>query len=446
MWEIPGFLAIWSLGPDSGGARHHSIRVQRRNQRKPMHTDTSTFRHRLYLALDDEASHRTSSRMLHWLIIAMITISVGSIILETVPAFEARFGFWFVAIERTAVLFFAIEYVARLWVSVEHRYAGYQHPIKGRLRYALTPMALIDLLAFLPSLLTVFGVTGWYSIRLLRMARMLKIMRYSPALRTLSNAMHSERRATLAVIMVMIMALTVVSTLMWILEREAQPDKFGSIPAAMWWGMATLTTIGYGDVVPITPAGKLLGGITALFGVGMFALPAGILASGFVRELNRQDFRVTFGVVADVPLFAGLDQNIVADVTERLQPRTVPARYAIIRKGEEPDRLYFVETGEVEIALPLEPVRLFSSGQLFGAIELQVGSDKPQMSATAICETRLLELPAADFVDLVERHPELRSAVLNAAKTEDGSLVFEGAAEAIQQLEAEQARQRQDKA
>ncbi|MBV6631645.1 MAG: ion transporter [Alphaproteobacteria bacterium] len=401
-----------------------------------MHSDTSTFRHRLYLALEDEVPKRAPARILHWFIIVMITVSVGAVILETVPSLNARFGDGFHLIERIAVFVFAIEYIARVWVSVEHRHAAYRHPIKGRLRYALTPMALVDLIAFLPSLLTLFGTSGLYSIRLLRMARMLKIMRYSPALRTLSNAMHSERRAAFAVIMIMVMALTVVSTLMWILEREAQPEAFASIPAAMWWGMATLTTIGYGDVVPVTPLGKLLGGVTALFGVGMFALPAGILASGFVREMNRQDFRVTFGVVADVPLFAGLDQNIIADVTERLQPRTVPPRYAIIRKGEEPDRLYFVETGEVEIALPLAPVRVFSSGQLFGAVDLVDGAHRPQLSATSITETRLLELPLHDFVDLIERHPDLRTAALKAAKTEDGSLVFEGAEEAIKRIEA----------
>ena len=404
---------------------------------------TNRFRRQLYIALENTQTNRPLQIALRLLIMGMIVVSIGSVILETVPALAARFGYVFVTIEIIAVAFFTVEYVARVWVSVEERAPGYQHPLWGRLRYMLTPMALIDLAAFLPSLITVFSDAGasWLAMRLLRLARMLKIMRYSPALRTLATALYTERRAGLAVLLIMLMVLVSLSTVMWMIERKAQPEAFGSIPAAMWWGMATLTTIGYGDVVPTTLLGKVVGSIAGLTGVAMFALPAAILASGFIRELNRQDFRVTFGVVSQVPLFEELDPNIIADVTDRLHMRHIPPRYAIIRRDEEPHALYFVETGQVEIIEPLKPARFLGPGQVFGAIELQKDSQTPQFTATALTDCRLLELPADDFIDLFQNYHELRQAVLRITRQDHDSLLFEKAEEAVREIEeAEQAR------
>lgn len=397
------------------------------------------FRRRLYMAL--EATH-TNEPLQHWLrwgISALIIISVLALILETEPGLQARFGTVFIVIEAIAVFCFALEYAARVWVSVEERAPGFKHPVWGRLRYAITPMAVIDLLAFLPSLITLFGVDGmsFLAMRLIRLLRLLKITRYSPALRTMGAAIYTERKAAIAVLLIMGMSLVFLSSAMWVLERDAQPDAFGSIPAAMWWGIATLTTIGYGDVVPITPWGKVVGAIGALTGVAMFAMPAGILASGFIRELNRQDFRITHGVVAHVPLFEGLSQPVIADITERLETRTIPPRYAIVRPQEEPNALYFIEAGEIEVVQPDKTVRIFGAGKVFGAVELMPGSQLPDFTATALSECKLLALPATDFLELFMDHADLRGAVLRAVETEDGSLVFERAREAIERIEQE---------
>ena len=328
------------------------------------------FRRRLYMALEATHPNEPLQHWLRWGISALIIISVLALILETEPGLQARFGTIFIVIEVIAVFCFALEYAARVWVSVEERAPGFKHPVWGRLRYAITPMAVIDLLAFLPSLITLFGVDGmsFLAIRLIRLLRLLKITRYSPALRTMGAAIYTERKAAIAVLLIMGMSLVFLSSAMWVLERDAQPDAFGSIPAAMWWGIATLTTIGYGDVVPITPCGKVVGAIGALTGVAMFAMPAGILASGFIRELNRQDFRITHGVVAHVPLFEGLSQPVIADITERLETRTIPPRYAIVRPQEEPNALYFIEAGEIEGGEPHKTVRIFGPGKGFGAV------------------------------------------------------------------------------
>ncbi|MEO0392449.1 MAG: cyclic nucleotide-gated ion channel [Pseudomonadota bacterium] len=402
-----------------------------------MLTYQDTMRRRLYMALEATHTNEPLQHWLRWIITGLIVVSVTALILETEPSLQARFGSIFVAIEMIAVACFTLEYLVRVWVSVEERAPGFKHPVWGRLRYMLTPMALIDLIAFLPSLITLFGIGGqsFLSVRLIRLLRLLKITRYSPALRTMANAVYAERKAALAVLLIMGMSLVFLSSLVWFLEREAQPDAFRSIPAAMWWGIATLTTIGYGDVVPITPWGKMVGAIGAMTGVAMFAMPAAILASGFIRELNRQDFRVTHGVVAHVPLFENLNSHIIADVSNRLQPKTIPARYAIVRPREEPNALYFIEAGQIEIVEPHKQARIFGPGQVFGAVELLPGSELPQFTATALSECRLLALEAEDFTEMFEQYPEIRGAVLRATDTEDGSLVFVRADDAIARIE-----------
>lgn len=397
-----------------------------------------SLRRQLYLAL--ETSHTTDlpHRILRGMIVGMILLSVISVVLETVKSLKAEFNHVFDAIEIIAIGCFTVEYLVRVWVSIEDRAPGFSHPVWGRVRYMLSPMAIIDLLAILPPLLTFAGAHHWLAIRLLSLARMLKIMRYSPAMRTMAMAIYSERKAALAVLIIMGMSLTLLSTIMWAIEHKAQPVAFGSIPAAMWWGMATLTTIGYGDVVPITPLGKVVGAIAGLTGVAMFAMPAAILASGFIREMNRQGFRVTFAAVSNLPLMASLDASVIADVADRLQPHTVPPRFAIIRRGEEPQALYLIQSGEVEVGVPWKPVKVLKPGQAFGAIEMVRGSERPQLSATALTECRLLELPQTDFIEMFNEYPSLRQAVVDHATRADGAIFFEGAAEALAALLAEE--------
>ena len=187
-----------------------------------------------------------------------------------------------------------------------------------------------------------FDLRALRVLRLFRLFRLLKLLRYSPALLTLKRVVAREYRALLGALLLMMMLMLFSAAIIYFLEREAQPDKFGSIPAAAWWALATLTTIGYGDIVPITPWGKVFGGIVMLFGLGMFALPIAILATGFSQESARHEFVVTWSMVARVPLFSTLDAAEVAEVTKLLYTRLFQPGATIVHAGDPGGAMYFI--------------------------------------------------------------------------------------------------------
>jgi voltage-gated potassium channel len=205
-----------------------------------------------------------------------------------------RAPFFFKLFELITVLVFLAEYLLRLWsCTSEPKFAS---PVGGRLRFALTPLAVVDLAAILPTLVTtlisiVFGIQG-FDMSFLRAARLVarvaKMSRYSAGVRTLGRVIGQKREELLTVVFVLLVLLLVASSFMYYAERNAQPDKFASIPEAMWWSIITLTTVGYGDVFPVTVVGKVVAGCIAILGIGLFALPAGILGSGFLEEINHR--------------------------------------------------------------------------------------------------------------------------------------------------------------
>jgi voltage-gated potassium channel len=191
-------------------------------------------------------------------------------------------------IEIVSSLLFTVEYGLRMWVcNIDRRYA---HPIWGRLKYALTPLSLIDLVSILPFyLLLLFPSLSIFNLMsLLRLLRLLKISRYSESVQHLGIVLYTKKEELIATAFAVFILLIFASSLMYFVEYEAHPEVFGSIPDAMWWGVVTLTTVGYGDIYPITPIGRFLGAILAFLGMGIFALPAGIVASGFAEELQRK--------------------------------------------------------------------------------------------------------------------------------------------------------------
>ena len=205
-----------------------------------------------------------------------------------------------------------------------------------------------------------------------------------------------------------------VSSLMFVFEKSAQPEAFGSIPAALWWGIVTLTTVGYGDVAPVTVGGKIFGGLVTVMGVAMFALPAGILASGFNQEIRKRDFAVTWSMVAKVPLFAGLDARRVAEIVELLHPRLAAPGEMVIRLGERGDAMYFMVAGETAVEREgAAPIGLHT-GDFFGEIALI--DDRPRTATVrAVTTCQLLVLRAKDFRDLVDTDSEVRAAVQRVA-------------------------------
>jgi voltage-gated potassium channel len=205
---------------------------------------------------------------------------------------------------------------------------------------------------------------------------------------------------------------------MHLAEREAQPEKFGTIPDAMWWSIATLATIGYGDVVPITPLGKLIAAATMLAGIVMIALPVGIIATAFSAQVRRRDFVVTWGMVARVPLFAGLDAAAIADIMRLLRAQTVAAGDVIVRRGDVAHSMYFVAAGEVDIDIAGEHVRL-GVGQFFGEIAV-LRRSRRSATVTALGRTNLLVLNAADFHVLMEEQPRIAARVHEVVRERAG--------------------------
>lgn len=237
-----------------------------------------------------ELSHSSDakSRVLNLLLLVLISLNVIAIIIESVDTVYAQYqrAFWYFEVFSVAV--FTVEYLARVWSCIDLPGNKNDSPFVGRLKYMLSPMALIDLIAILPFYLSLYMAIDLRFLRVLRMLRLFKLTRYSPALGALLDVLQKESEALLAAIIVLFIMLIISASGIYLLENDVQPDVFGSIPDAMWWAMVTLTTVGYGDAVPITALGKFFAGVIGLIGIGMLALPVAILASGFAQNLNQR--------------------------------------------------------------------------------------------------------------------------------------------------------------
>ncbi len=374
-----------------------------------------SFKENLYRILESGHADDIPSRAFDWAMVVLILGNVAAITLETVDSVRAEWSGLLWWVEVVTVGLFTVEYFARLWVSDHHLHLRRFGAIRARLRYAFSPFAVIDILAIAPFYLgMILATTDLRVLLVLRLLRLLKLARYSPALASLGRVLSEERRALGAAVFVMLVLLTVAATAMYHAERHAQPEVFGSIPDAMWWAMATLTTVGYGDVVPVTTIGRLIGGVVMVIGIGMFAIPIGIIASGFSSEIHRREFVVSWGMVSRVPLFSQLSPPMVSRITGLLRSRVVPAGTVVARKGEEADDMFFVTSGEVEVETPPDPIVL-AEGDFFGEIALL---KKTTRTATvrALTKTSLLVLHVDDFHVLMEEDEVLRDHITRVAE------------------------------
>jgi voltage-gated potassium channel len=373
-----------------------------------------SWRARAYELLEDEEWPLPASRWVNRILVAVILGSVVATVLESVPEIARDWDGVLGTIEIICVGLFTVEYGMRVWASVEDRAGRYEQPFWGRLRYMTTPMALIDLLAILPTWLAFVLPGDFLLLRTLRILRVLKITRYSPALATFEIVVVNERRSLVAAATILAVALLLAAGMLHHLEGEVQPEAFGSIPAAMWWAIVTLTTVGYGDVVPVTTAGRIAGGLTAVIGLGMFALPTAILGAGFAHELQKRSFVATAAMVARVPLFRHLPPSQLAELTTLLRPRILPSRYTVIRRGEHPDAVYFIDDGRVVIRYKDRRIVL-GTGAFFGEMALLEGRPG-QVSIITLTSCRLLELRAGDFHRLLVGDPQLRHTILEEVR------------------------------
>lgn len=250
------------------------------------------LRREVFRILDPDATHTPLQRGGNIAVNLLILANVLAVILESVSSLHDRFAAAFDQFEAFSVLVFTAEYLLRVWTCVETR--DYRHTVFGRMRFMVSPMALIDLAVILPSYLpgqSLIDLRFARILRLVRMLRVVKLARYSRTLQTF-GIVFRHKRMDLALMLLFLSILVVLSSsLMYFVEHADQPDKFSSIPAAMWWSVMTLTTVGYGDIYPITNLGKVIGALIALIGIGFFALPAGLLAASFAEELARQRTR-----------------------------------------------------------------------------------------------------------------------------------------------------------
>jgi voltage-gated potassium channel len=240
----------------------------------------------IYAALNSEGP---LGKAIGTILLVCIGVSIATVVLESVDWIDGAYGVMLEGMNNVVVVIFLAEYVLRVWTCVE--IPRYRHPVLGRLRYVLTPMMILDLLVIAPAFVIGMGMDlrSLRMFRTIRLFRILKIARYVHALEHIRRVVHAKREQLAMTIGIVLFLLLVTSSLMYELEHDAQPKAFSSIPATMWWAVASLTTVGYGDLYPITALGKLLAAISAVLGVGLVALPAGILASGFSHEARENE-------------------------------------------------------------------------------------------------------------------------------------------------------------
>lgn len=246
------------------------------------------IKRRIFEILEVASEGDTSSKIFDLFITTLIFLNIVAVVLGSVKELSYQYESIFWTFEIFSVAIFTIEYILRLWTcDIDKKFIG----IIGKIKYTVTPLAVIDLIAILPFYIPIIvnlDLRFMRSLRLLRLMRVLKIGRYSESLKILGDVIRAKKEELVMTTLIILILLTISSSLMYLIETDIQPDVFPDIPAAMWWGIITLSTVGYGDTYPITPAGKFLGAIIAILGIGVFALPAGILCTGFIEELHKK--------------------------------------------------------------------------------------------------------------------------------------------------------------
>ena len=371
---------------------------------------------RLYQLLQPAApgAAARAARALHHM---MVAAGVAVMLADTVAPWRQA---WHAALDggfRILCGFFAAEYLLRLIAAAGMPDAARRGRWRSRLAWAISAAGAVDLLGALPGVLDLLFSPDYASM--FGFVWVFKLVRYAPGLVSLQRVIGQARHALLAVALIFGIVLLLTASLAYLLERKAQPEVFGSVPLALWWAIVTMTTTGYGDVVPATAFGRVLSGVVMVAGVLVFALWAGILASGFAEEVRRREFLRTWDLVAKVPFFHDVGAPLIAEVARLLRPRDYPAGSVIMRQGAPGDCMFFVVSGEVEIRARPHPVAL-GPGAFFGEVALLTGGPR---NATVIAKRRctLLSLDIVDFRELLGRRPDLADIIHAAAERRPGA-------------------------
>ena len=334
-----------------------------------------------------------------------VSIGVAMLLVVSVDAAYQATHYWVDTVLCVCLAFFVFEWGVRLHHASQTQriwaYAASGRGVVDAIGACAVPLAL---------LLGASPKTAW----LLGAFWMLKVVPGIPGLRQLRRVLVLESGPLLSVLVIFLMVLFLASVALYFLERDVQPAGTLPKPAALWWAVATLTTTGYGDVVPITPLGRIIAAFVMICGLGVFGLWTGILATGFAAETRRDNFLKTWESVSKVPFFAALGPSAIADVTHMLRTMDLPSRAMIIKKGQAGDCMYFIADGEVEVDLPGKKVRL-GDGAFFGEMAL-LGNNLRSANITTTRVSKLLVLDLVDFRLLMARHPDLAETIDVEAK------------------------------
>lgn len=352
-------------------------------------------------------------RSLHLLVVAVGLLAIAISSTDGQPA-------WMTEILTTAVVSVAIVFTAefgvRLWSAPESpRFAGLSDGM-ARLRWAVSANGVICLLAALPLFVITLGAmhADNENAPVFCILWVLGLTTHAPAMGTLARVISNERATLTSVVVIFVMVLIIAATGAHIMERGDQPKAFGNIPAALWWAVVTLTTTGYGDVVPQTVGGKMIGSVVMVSGILVLALMTGILATGFAEEERRREYLRVWDQVTKVPMFTELGTVTLSEIVGKLRVRNYPPRIVVVRRDEPGDSMFFISEGEVEVRLPRGGIAL-GQGAFFGEMALL---DRLPRSATVvtIAPTTLLVLYASDFYEIASNIPSLVEAVEREAR------------------------------
>ena len=332
--------------------------------------------------------------------LAVLAIGLAAMAAYTIPDLANPAGGWLSGCLWCCLLYFVVEGFIRAKTAAQ---AG---TVRG---YLLSTSGLVDLLAIFPVPLALAlggeSSTSWLFASLW----ILKLAQSSPGFAQLGRVFVLEAKPLASVLALLLIILFLTAAAMHVLEREGQPAAFGTLPAALWWAVVTLTTTGYGDAVPHTHLGHVLGGFVMISGIATFGLWTGILATGFAAESRRRNFIQTWDLVSKVPFFQSLDPSAIAEITHMLRRLEVPAQTAVIRRGKVGDCMYFIAEGEVQVEIMPAPVRL-GSGSFFGELALLGDSIRTADVSTTKSST-LLILDLVDFRTLTAHHSELARTI-----------------------------------
>jgi voltage-gated potassium channel len=392
---------------EAAPARGRRLIVDNRNAERP------SLRQMIYIVLEEGQTQGGWSRVVEIILILLITSNVIMVILETVPAIYNPNKWIFSDFETFTVYTFAIEYCIRVWASVEDPRIGVAHPITGRLRFAMRPMSVIDLLSFAPYFVTLFtgGVVDLRALRILRLLRLLKIARYSQAMPAMLGVLYAERRALLGSFILLLCTVCISAEIMHVVEGPGQPKAFGDLPSAMYWAITTLATVGYGDEVPLTYLGKLVAGITMVVGLVLFAMPIGIISVGFVNGLHRREFSITWSMVKRQPLFEDFDVDAVSRIVDLMGASMVQDHTRIATAGQPADKFYLIISGRARAEDDSGSWDL-EAGDMIGEEALGDAATYAK-SVTARSEMRLMVLPSEDLRRLCRKYPLLEQRIKN---------------------------------